>query len=258
MENMDNRIRETLQKSCDKIFASPKLKQKIDESISLKEEKRMKTISMKKVIIGVAAACFLLSGAVFAGYMGHTAYMAVSVPSMPEYETYAQIGEAETRLGYAADHVETFRNGYSFAGASIGTDYAYDENGQRLYSYEEMDIDYKKEGEPSLSLVIEKPVESLYGDIVPEAARTCDGITIKYWKEEFSVVDSDYVVTKKELEEMKAADADISIEWNENTAETSHHVMWEKDGICYMLFGFDVTLSPDEMLDMAEEIILAD
>ena len=255
MENMDKRIGETLQKSCDDIFASPGLKQKIDESISLKEEKSMKTISIKKVIIGVAAASLLLSGAVFAG---HTAYMAAGVPSMPEYETYAQIDEAETRLGYTADHVETFRNGYSFAGASIGTDYAYDENGQRLYSYEEMDIDYKKEGEPKLSLVIEKPVESLYGDIVPEAVRTCDGITIKYWKEEFSVVDTDYVVTKKELEEMKAADADISIEWNENTAETSHHVMWEKEGICYMLFGSDVTLSPDEMMDMAEEIILAD
>ena len=253
MENMDNRIRETLLKSCDDIFASPKLKQKIDESISLKEEKSMKTISMKKVAIGVAAASLLLSGAVFAG---HTAYMAAGVPSMPEYESYAQIGEAETRLGYAADHVETFRNGYSFAGASIGTNYAYDENGQRLYSYEEMDIDYKKEGEPSLSLVIEKPVESLYGDIVPEAVRTCEGITIKYWKVEFSVVDTDYVVTKKELEEMK--DTDISIEWNENTAETSHHVMWEKDGMCYMLFGLDVTLSPDEMMDMAEEIIMAE
>ena len=253
MENMDKRIRETLQKSCDDIFASPKLKQKIDESISLKEKKGMKAISMKKVVIGVAAACLLLSGAVFAG---HTAYMAAGVPSMPEYESYAQIGEAETRLGYAADHVETFRNGYSFAGASIGTDYAYDENGQRLYSYEEMDIDYKKEGEPSLSLVIEKPVENQYGDIVPEAVRTCDGITIKYWKVEFSVVDTDYVVTKKELEEMK--DTDISIEWNENTAETSHHVMWEKDGICYILFGSDVTLSPDEMMDMAEEIIMAE
>ena len=255
MENMDKRIRETLLKSCDEIFASQRLKQQIDESISLKEEKSMKTISMKKVIIGVAAASLLLSGAVFAG---HTAYMAAGVPSMPEYESYAQISEAETRLGYAADHVETFRNGYSFAGASIGTDYAYDENGQRLYSYEEMDIDYKKEGEPSLCLTIEKHVESLYGDIVPEEVRTCDGITIGYWKEEFSVVDTDYVVTKKELEEMKAADADISIEWNENTAETSHHVMWEKEGICYMLFGFDVTLSPDEMMDMAEEIIMAD
>lgn len=255
MENIDKRIGETLQKSCDEIFASQKLKQKIDESISLKEEKRMKTISVKKVAIGVAAACLLLSGAVFAG---HTAYMAAGVPSMPEYETYAQVGEAETRLGYTADHVESFRNGYSFAGASIGTNYAYDENGQRLYSYEEMDIDYKKEGEPKLSLVIEKPVESQYGDIVAEAVRTCDGITISYWKEEFSIVDTDYVVTKKEIEEMKAADTDISIEWNENTAETSHHVMWEKDGICYMLFGFDVTLSPDEMMDMAEEIILAD
>ena len=255
MENIDKRIRETLQKSCDDIFASQELKQKIDESISLKEEKSMKTISIKKVVIGVAAASLLLSGAVFAG---HTAYMAAGVPSMPEYEAYAQIGEAEARLGYTADHVETFRNGYSFAGASIGTDYAYDENGQRLYSYEEMDIDYKKEGEPKLSLVIEKPVESQYGDIEPEAVRTCDGITIGYWKEEFSVVDTDYVITKKELEEMNAADADISIEWNENNAETSHHVMWEKDGICYMLFGFDVTLSPDEMMDMAEEIIMAD
>lgn len=255
MENIDKRIRETLQKSCDEIFASPKLKQKIDESISLKEEKSMKTISMKKVVIGVAAASLLLSGAVFAG---HTAYMAAGVPSMPEYETYAQIGEAEARLGYTADHVETFRNGYAFAGASIGTDYAYDENGRRLYSYEEMDIEYKKTGEPSLSLVVEKPIENQYNDIVPEAVRTCDGITIEYWKEEFSIVDTDYVVTKKELEEMKAADADISIEWNENTAKTSHHVMWEKDGIRYMLFGFDVTLSPDGMMDMAEEIIMAD
>ena len=250
MENIDRRIRETLQKSCDEIFASTRLKQKIDESISLKEEKSMKTISMKKVVIGVAAACLLLSGAVFAG---HTAYMAVGIPSMPEYETYAQIGEAEERLGYTADHVETFRNGYSFAGASIGTDYAYDENGQRLYSYEEMDIEYKKEGAPSLSLTIEKPVESQYNDIVPEAVRTCNGITIQYWKEEFSIVNSDYVITKKELEE-----TDISIEWNENTAKTSHHVMWEKDGICYMLSGFDVTLSPDGMMDMAEEIIVTD
>ncbi len=255
MENIDKRIGETLQKSCDDIFASQRLKQRIDESISLKEEKNMKAISMKKVAIGVAAACLLLSGAVFAG---HTAYMAAGVPSMPEYETYAQIGEAEARLGYTADHVETFRNGYSFAGASIGTNYAYDENGRRLYSYEEMDIDYKKEGEPSLSLIIEKPVESQYGDIAPEAVRTCNGITIGYWKDEFSVVDTDYVITKKELEAMKASDDDISIEWNENTAKTAHHVMWEKDGICYMIFGFDVSLTPEEMMDMAEEIILAD
>ncbi len=69
-EDFGSRIRTALQKECSDISASEGLKSRIDEVISKKqEENSMKHMSAKKMCIGVAAACLLISGITVSGYV---------------------------------------------------------------------------------------------------------------------------------------------------------------------------------------------
>lgn len=254
-QSFEQGVGRTLQNIGKEISASGQLKTEIDAAIGLEEGKSMRKISMRKIIIGVAAACLFVSGAAFAG---HTAYFSSGVPSMPEYETYAQMGEAQDRLGYPIDYVETFGNGYTFAGASIGTTYAHDENDNRIYSNPEMNIDYKKEGEPGIFLTIEKAVENISQDTEADAVRICKDITIEYREENYKFVKTDYVVTEKDKEAMESGEITISSGADKEERKTAYGVEWNKNGVHYHLGGFDVSLTPEEMMDMAEEIILAE
>lgn len=250
--DFDQKIREALREACQEVSASEQLKQRIHETVRLKEDISMKNINIRKIAIGVAAACLLVSGVAFAG---NTAYFSCSVPNEPEYEAYEQMEEAEGRFGFDVEHIESFRNGYVFAGASIGTAYAHDENGQKLYSNKTMDIDYQKAGEPGIYLTVEKPMESLTREFEADASRSYGDVTISYWEEQVRIEENDFVVTEKELGKAEEEGIVVSTRENGGKAQIANHVEWEKDGLRYQLFGFDLDLTPEELMDMAVEIM---
>ncbi|MDD6812468.1 MAG: hypothetical protein PUD93_11510 [Lachnospiraceae bacterium] len=252
---LEQKIETALQEECRNIGVSEELKQKIDRAIEQKqEEKTMKHFSTKKVVIGVAAACLLVSSMAFAG---KTVALRSGTNLMDMYTSYDQMREAEEKLGSDVNYVEKFANGYYFERASVDPTEAVDEAGNVLYSYQDMMIHYIKGGAPSISLSICKPVEEFENTKTPNATRDCDGITLRYDVYTYKFVPVDYELTEEDMENEKRDDYYISYGSSEVEIQQAHNVTWEMDGMHYNLFGFDVELTPDEMMDMAEEIIHA-
>lgn len=279
-KELDKKIKAALEMECQHISASDLLKQKIDrelfgesqvesregiegfpghlqkeEHIMSKEGK--KVVSMKKMVIGVAAACLLVSGVCFAG---KTAYFVTSGAAYSEWDSYEDLDKMEEKLGLEIDSVETFANGYSFAGAHMDTTKAMDEGHNKLYDFKELDFEYEKEGAAGLSLYMHRVLDEGETAKTPDLTRTVtleDGteITVRYDVYTYKFVPEDYELTEEDKANEERDDYYISVGTEEVEIKQASHATWDKDGVYYNLMGFDVELGGEEMLDMAEEII---
>lgn len=198
-QDFDGNIKAALHKACDGISASEELKRRIDETVcGGQEDNSMKHMSVKKLCIGVAAACLLVSGgAVFAG--GAT-YFISSSAAEPAYTDYRDMDKAEKELGYAVDSVERFANGYTFDGVSVESIDAYTEETGRIYSIPAMDIRYQKDGNVIDLNVNEKTGGSTEGtnSKQPDATRICGDITLRYDEYTNKIVPASYELTEED------------------------------------------------------------
>jgi hypothetical protein len=259
--NMEKKIKAALEQQCSGVDASQDLKSRIDAEIMNhgQEERsifmKMKHFGIKKVAIGVAAVCLLLSGGAFAA--GHAVSLSSSTYVNDAYTTYGDMDKAQKKLGYAVDSVETFDNGYTFENMYVSDVDGWDEDGNKAYTYKEMLINYQKDGSHSLYLAIYRPVEEEQKTKTPDAARVCGDITLSYDIYTYKFVPADYELTEEDIANEAKDNYYISYGSDEVEITQSTGVTWTKDGIYYNLAGMDLGLSSDEMFDMAEEIMNA-
>ncbi|MBP3476749.1 MAG: hypothetical protein J6K48_10610 [Lachnospiraceae bacterium] len=253
--DFEENIKSALEIECQDITASRSLKERIDDEIvsSQKEAGTMKHLSVKKLIIGVAAACLLVGGGAFAA--GHAVMFSSGTSLLDAYTSYDDMDKAQGKLGYAVDSVETFDNGYQFDRMFVDDVDAWDEDGNKAYTYQEMNIHYEKAGEPHMYLAIHKPVEAIGREKNPNATRTYGDIILYYDAYTYKFVPPSYELTEEDKANEERDDYYISYGSEEVKIQKSQGVTWEKDGIFYNLAGFDLNLSADEMFDMAEQII---
>lgn len=256
-QDLDTKIRMTLRSECSNISASEELKRRIDYTIHEKQEgKFMKYLSIKKLCAGTAAACLLMSctGVFASRVVGFTS----ASSSVPEYTSYEEISKAEERIGYQADHVERFTNGYTFSDACIGKAEAYGETQETIYTIQSLEMTYRKPGQPDLNLNIEKKVEDIPSAKQPDAVRICGETQLRYDEYTYKFIPDSYVLTEEDRINMQKENYYISVGSDEVEIQKASHVTWEKNGISYDLFGFDIEVGADGMLDMAEEIMAAE
>ncbi|MDE7358023.1 MAG: hypothetical protein K2N39_01105, partial [Lachnospiraceae bacterium] len=168
---------------------------------------------------------------------------------------FGELSEVEQELGYTVDAVEAFANGYRFDHMELDDVKGTDEGGNEIYSFRSLDIRYKKSGENSVSLCIEKPVEMPVQNETPNATRVCGDITLCYDTIMNKQVPPDYVLTEEDKAGEAKGDLYISVGTEEVEMHQSSTVTWDKEGVRYQLLGFDLNLGAEEMLDMAEEIM---
>ena len=252
--DLENKLKEALAQECEDITASRDLKERIDaEILERQKEADMKHFSVKKLIIGVAAGCFLISGGVFAA--GHAVTLSTHSYLGDRYKSFSDLDKAEAKLGYQVDAVETFENGYRFKSMSVTDVQGEDESGNAVYTFKSMDIHYGRGGDPSISVYIEKPVETQVRKQEPQAVRQVGDITVYYDTQIYKFVPPNYELTEEDKAKQESGELAISYGSDKVQVQTCHNVTWYKDGIFYNILGFDVNISAEEMLDMAEEII---
>ena len=252
--DLEKKLKEALTRECADMTASRDLKERIDaEILERQKEADMKHFSVKKLIIGVAVGCFLISGAVYA--TGHAVSLSSHSYLGDGYKSFSDLDKAEAKLGYQVDAVEAFENGYRFEEMSVRDVQGQDENGNAVYTFKSMDIHYGRGGDPSLAVYIEKPVEMQMRTKEPQAVRQVGEITVYYDTQIFKAVPPDYELTEEDKAKQESGELAIAYGDDKVSVHTSHNVTWYKDGIFYNIIGFDVNLSAEEMLDMAEEII---
>lgn len=254
-EAWEEKIKNALALECGSITPSRDLKDRIDREIleSQKEAGNMKRFSMKKLVIGVAAGCLLLSGGVFAA--GRVVSLSSHSYLGDAYKSYGDMDKAQAKLGYPADTVEEFANGYRFDKMFVDDVNGTDEDGNVIYTFKDLQISYKKSGEQAVWLSAAKPVEQQVRKGAPEATRQVEGITLYYDETTYKFVPPSYELTEEDQANLERDDFTISYGTDEVEVQKSSNVTWEKDGVFYNLSGFDLNLSSDEMFDMAEEIM---
>lgn len=253
-EVWEDKMKDGLVMECDGITASCELKDRIDEKIleTEREAGHMKHVSVKKLVIGVAVGCLLVSGGVFAA--GRAVSLTSHYDHRNDIRDYGRLSEVEQKLGYPVDAVESFANGYRFDHMELVDVKGRDVGGSEVYTFQTLDIIYKKSSESRLSLCIEKPVEiPVQG--AADATRVCGDITVYYDSITNKQVPPDYVMTEEDKAGEAKGDFYISVGSQEVETHQNQSVTWDKDGVRYQLLGFDLNLGAEEMFDMAEEII---
>lgn len=254
-EDWEEKIKNALALECGGITPSRDLKDRIDRQIleSQKEAGNMKKFSMKKLVIGVAAGCLLVSGGVFAA--GRVVSLSSHTYLGDAYKSYGDMDKAQEELGYSVDTVETFSNGYRFDKMFVDDVNGTDEDGSVVYTYKDLQISYEKSGEQAVWLSAAKPVEQQVRKGEPEATRQVEEITLYYDTTTYKFVPPSYELTEEDQANLERDDFTISYGSSEVQVQKSSNVTWEKDGVYYNLSGFDLNLSSDELFDMAEEIM---
>ncbi len=254
-EDWEEKIKNVLALECDGVTASRDLKDRIDERIleSQKEAGHMKKLSMKKLVIGVAIGCLLVSGGAFAA--GRVVSLTSHTYKLDVCKNYGDMEKMEAELGYAVDSVEKFSNGYCFEKMSVDDVNGNDADGNTIYTYKDLNIIYEKSGEPTVWLDVAKPVETPVRKGAPEATRQVGEITLYYDATTYKFVPSNYKLTDEDQANLEKDNFTISYGTAEVEIQTASDVTWEKDGVKYHLMGFDLNIGADDMFDMAEEIM---
>ncbi len=271
----EDKIKMALEMQCGSISASEALKQKIDREIRIQgkiipidlsegqevsmnkqrtahSEQGGKHFSAKKLVIGVAAACLLISGGVFAGKT------AGYISGYEKEYTYAELDKAEEKLGFSPDVAEAFSNGYSLETMWVGNTRAVDENQETVYTFPELSVNYVKDGVSDISLYVDMRPEKGEQDKEPDLTDQCGDIALRYDVYSYKFVPVDYELTEEDKANLERDDYYISEGSDEVEYAQMTHVTWEKDGVYYDLLGNDTALTGEEMFAMAKELIGAE
>lgn len=259
-DQTDRTVKDALTGICEHIEASDSLKQQIDsriEGISVKEEYCMKHISIKKVVIGVAAACLVVGTVCIAGsgirmYKGGTS-------SIPNYTKFEDLNKAEGEVGYEIKAVSSFYNQFAMEGIHIGDLAVQNEAGQTEAAEKEINIEYQKNGESIMfgarKIFDMENAEEMMRERTPDKTLQAGETKVVFTETTNKFVPPDYELTDEDKANMEKEDFNLAYGSSEVKINKGYHVMWIEDGIVYTLYGADLSISPEEMLGMAKEVI---
>ncbi len=252
MKEYEVMIQKTLQNEAKNVNPTVGLKSRIDQELESNRKgavTHMKHFSMKKIVIAIAVIGLLGSTACFA------AGKITSQVSQREGErctNFSKVDEFKDKLGYDVKVKESYQNGFSFKSMNLSTSSGLDDDGNTVTNYRELWVDYER-GNETLNVIVCKPL--------PEESRAAKqtgeykGIEISYNNDTYKFVPEDYELTAEDKENEKKDDYYISYGSDEVTLSQMSNVNWTDNGIYYSIMGRDTSLSADDMIHMAEEII---
>lgn len=267
----EDKIKTALEMQGSAISASGILKQRIDEEIRRqgkivpisvpggqevsmkKSDQKRGHFTIKKFAIGVAAACLLLSGAVFAGKTA--GYRSGFTKGTYSYE---ELNKAEEKLGFSVDVAKQFDNGYRFDKMGVFETHAMDENQKSLYTFLELNVNYVRDGIKDITLYADKRPEKGEQRKAPDMTEQYGDITLRYDVYTYKFVPVGYELTEEDKANLARDDYEISEGADSIEYRQISHVTWEKGGVYYDLLGMHTSLTGEEMIGMAKEIIDAE
>jgi hypothetical protein len=260
-DEKDEILKETLYEMSGRISASESLKRQIDSRLFKEEKGRtisMKRFSMKKMAIGVAAACLVLGTASIAGsgiksYVSHGSVI-------PDYTKFEDLGKAEEKAGYRIDAVEVFENGYKMKSIDISDVSLQNEAGQKEQEQKEIYIYYEKPGAERIwlsacKLFAGETAETAFNISAADKTMQYGDVIMIFNKTTYKFVPPDYELTDEDQKALESGAVEISYGTSAVEIKEAYSVGWMKDGIVYNLGGFDLAITADDMFEMAGEII---
>lgn len=223
-----------------------------------KERYKMKKFSVKLVatvcaVFAFSAVSVLAAGGVLSGWVGGNIY-GTDVASYTAMEN-----KLLPQLDYSPNVTAEFANGYKFDKANLGKFTAMDENHNAFGpEYTSLDVRYTvADGLPiNLSISNEPQVttEPLSGEPT-SVTRTVGDVVLSYQAMPYKFVPPGYELSEDEQALSESGALQISVGSDEVEETICCGVTWRANDVNYYLFGWDLQLGAEAMLDMAEELL---
>ncbi len=222
----------------------------IDEKYIEEADMRKFKLSKKTILIAAAAAVMLCGSAVatnsiISGRVG-------SSSNKPVYTEPADSGTILRDFGFGTELVKEFENGYVFKAAYKGDSRDIDSEGKAINEFNTLTCKYAN-GSEDVILSAEPAEYNSYEEY--ETAGVYNGIEIVYSEQLYKFVPPDYV--KTEQDEIDEVSGKYVFSYGSDEVEISDFkwLGWMQDGVAYSLSGHDISLTEQELMDMAEEVI---
>ena len=248
MKDFELMIKQSLHDASDDIQADQALKERIDFMIT----KQKKTISFKKIAVGlVAVACIATVGAVargqIAGLMSST-YLTKQVYNISELNNDADKISDKISL---PDKL----NGYNFKSGNIEKINKIDENINIIGEYPELYANYG-----DLTVTVHKYDEEIDGTEYTlqkgqsEETKDINDVKVSCRTDKYLFVPADYEPTDEEKQMEENNEMFISYGSDSREEQIFTSAQWEQNGLVYNIFTFsDVNFQT--MFEIAEQII---
>lgn len=227
-----------------------------------KENWKMKKFSMKLVTTICTVFCLscvtaLAATGIINGWIGS------NIVGTDVY-TFAEVSEELIpELEFEPVLIEEFANGFTFESAYLSSFTALDENNERFgKDYTELYVDYVNDvtGETVMLTYNNAPevaAEPLPGEPQP-VTRAVDDVVLSYTEMPYKFVPPNYEMTEEEQAAVDSGAMYMSYGSDEVEEKVCCGVTWTADGVKHYMFGWDLTLGAESMLDMAEELLAAE
>lgn len=216
-----------------------------------KERKFFNMKSKKKISLIAIAATLALGITIFAA-SGKVASWFSSSSSVPDYKSFPTARQVTKDIGYTPVLIETFENGYTFKNGSVINNTLEDESGSSVEKFKSVSFDYEKDGDTVIFAQDKFNSEAEpQGDVI----KTLNGADIYYYCYTNKCVPADYELTEDDKRAEESGEIIFSYGSPDVKIQKVQSITWLKDGMQYQLLQIDGKLSPDGLLEMAEEIL---
>lgn len=217
----------------------------------IEEETGMRKWSPRKIMVMAAAVCVI--GSMTAVAAGKVTQISSHSSHANDF-TYDKLGEMEAKLGFTTKAPETFSSGFCFSTGVPVERSDMDEASNVVQKGEEVNLTYKKSGMPDIHLSVSN-MEN-YGESGNTGqAFDHNGITVMYRADQYLFVPPDYQVSEEEQARADAGELFVSYGTDQVENQVIKGVTWTDGGISYSMITFDSSLTPEEMVQMAGEVI---
>lgn len=162
-----------------------------------------------------------------------------------EINDFNKLGDLTKQLNFSAKCVSGFSNGFLFAVADIM------EN--------ELLLCYKNPQTAETINCYMKAAPETAEPLPPNTQQWQEGdVLFTFYQFDYKFVPPDYEETEEDTAAVNAGS--LQLAWGSREVEEHiiQGVVWQEDDVRYMLSGMDLTLTADEMLDMAAQIVNSD
>lgn len=223
----------------------------LSKSLKANKKERFNMMYKKKIFAIAVAATFVLGSTVFAASR-IISHWNSSSSSTPEYTNLPTVEQCIKDVGYEPCLIENFENGYTFDEGSVVKNSLKDDNNKNVEKFKSFTFEYEKNGD---KVIFSQGRYTSEMKTSGEKVVSNDGIDIYYTEYTNKSVPANYKLT----EEDKAAEANGEFVFSYGSDKVSisevKGVSWSNGNMHYGLTQIDGSLSTDDFIQMAKEIM---
>ena len=239
---MEREIKEMLHQCADELHAPDSMQARVKFALN-NAPARKRHLWSKRFVAVAAVAAIAVTGIVSEGW---------SDQRLDLSSTQAHLADAGVALTLP-DKIGEYTFSYGF---DVDTTAQNDMGETEKVS--EVDATYTKDGaELNLSAYKSYTVftEDEQDNPVPATTTEVNGVTLTYRDAHYRFVPPDYEKSDEEKQQEKNGELVISYGSDEVEDKMFQSVLWEQDGVTYLISGFDTGLDAQTMFDMAAELV---